>query len=83
MEDPKDLLHRVHRRVLDEMQGGGDARSRDAVGKIGEADRNLRKAIAALYLALDEINSPEVAVDILSEHAAMLVDMIRQIKGGR
>ncbi|MCU0843914.1 MAG: hypothetical protein MUC76_03195 [Spirochaetes bacterium] len=83
MEDPKDLLHRVHHRVLDEMQGGGDARSRDAAGKIGEADRNLRKAIAALYLALEEIDSPAVAVEILSEHAAMLVDMIRQIKGGR
>jgi hypothetical protein len=83
MEDPKDLLHRVHRRVLDEMQGGGDARSRDSVEKIGEADRNLRKAIAALYLALEELDNSAVAVDILSEHAAMLVDMIRQIKGGR
>ncbi|HSV95402.1 MAG TPA: hypothetical protein VLM75_00560 [Spirochaetota bacterium] len=83
MEDPKELLHKVHRRVLDEMRGGGDARSRDAASKIGEADRNLRKAIAALYLALEELDNPTMAVDILSEHAAMLVDMIRQIKGGR
>ncbi len=83
MEDPKDLLNRVHRRVLDEMRGGDDSSPPDARDKVGEADRNLRKAIAALYLALDEVGNPARAVDILAEHAAMLIDMIRQIKGGR
>lgn len=83
MEDPKDLLSRVHRRVLDEMRAGPGPAQADALQKVGEADRNLRKAIAALYLALDELGNPAGAVDILAEHAAMLIDMIRQIKGGR
>jgi hypothetical protein len=75
MEDPKDLLNRVHRRVLDEMRAGSDPAPADAQQKVGEADRNLRKAIAALYLALDELGKPTMAVDILAEHAAMLIDM--------
>lgn len=81
MEDPKDLLRKVHRRALDGVRGG-DAAPADAPDKIAEADRNLRKAIAALYIALDGAGSPAKAVDILSEHAAMLIEMIRQIKGG-
>ncbi len=43
-------------------------------------DKQLRSNIADLYMALNDINDPAKSIEMLSIHAAMLVDMINEFK---
>ncbi len=43
-------------------------------------DKQLRSNIADLYMALNDINDPVKSIEMLSIHAAMLVDMINEFK---
>lgn len=82
--DNSDLLNKVHSRVVDEMLGKGrnpgaqPARLKDLMQK----DQNLRKAIAEFYVALNALGDPAMAVDMIAEHVAILIEMINQYKGG-
>jgi hypothetical protein len=47
---------------------------------VANLDKQLRQNIAELYMALDEIPDKALAIDILAEHVAMMVDMINELK---
>ncbi len=47
---------------------------------VANLDKQLRQDIAELYMALDEIPDRALAIDILAEHVAMMVDMINELK---
>ncbi len=79
--DNSDLLNRVHKRIINELMSHGESRyPREKLEKIFESDTRLRKALADLYINLEDLGNPTIAVDMLAEHAAMLVDMINQFK---
>ena len=48
--------------------------------EIMEKDSRVRKAVADLYMALNSVGKPEVAVNLLAEHVAIMVDMINEFK---
>jgi len=80
--DKSDILNRVHRRMVNDLAGGkGGERSPAAVREIIEKDQQLRKAIAELYFSLEKLSDPKISVELLSDHVAMMVDMINQLKG--
>lgn len=83
MNDPKDVLKDVHKRMVSEFLGRnqGNERKLRQVEIVINQDQSLRKAVADLYLSLNELNDPRIAVEILAEHVAILVDMINQFKG--
>ncbi len=80
--DPNDILSKVHRRVLDNIQkkGGGHDQSSDGVKSIIAKDQALRKAVADLYAKLVELNDPAIAVEMLAEHIAIMVEMLNDFK---
>ena len=81
MGDNSELLNKVHRMVLEQLSGSGAKdNARAAINKLASCDTRLRKAVAELYIILDELNNPEIAVDLLAEHVAILVEMINQFK---
>ena len=43
-------------------------------------DTNLRKSIADYYFALEEMQNPEVAIKLLADHVAIMVEMINDMK---
>ena len=43
-------------------------------------DKNLRKSIADYYFALEEMQNPEVAIKLLADHVAIMVEMINDMK---
>jgi hypothetical protein len=79
--DNTDLLNKVHKRILNELMSHGESQyPKELLEKIFESDSRLRKALADLYLNLAELGNASIAVDMLAEHTAMLVDMINQFK---
>ena len=48
-----------------------------------ELDRKLRKDITEYYFALNKINDPGKAVELLAGHVAIMVEMINELKKGR
>jgi hypothetical protein len=48
-----------------------------------ELDRKLRKDITEYYFALNKINDPAKAVELLAGHVAIMVEMINELKKGR
>ncbi len=80
--DPNDILSKVHRRVLDNIQkkGGTQDQSSDGVKGIIAKDQALRKAVADLYAKLVELNDPAIAVEMLAEHIAIMVEMLNDFK---
>jgi len=45
-----------------------------------ELDRKLRKDITEYYFALEKINDPAKAVELLAGHVAIMVEMINELK---
>ncbi len=45
-------------------------------------DQELRKIISEYYIALKGMNEPAKAIELMTEHVAILVEMINDIKGG-
>ena len=68
------------RRMLDEALGAlGSGRS-GGESAVKEKDARARQAIADLYLALAELKKPDIAINMLAEHIAMMVDMLNEFK---
>jgi hypothetical protein len=79
--DNSELLKNLHKRMMTKLFDKEGASN--GVGNIKiilAKDQNLRKAIADFFLALNELNDPKLAVDMLAEHVAILVEMINQFK---
>ena len=47
-----------------------------------ELDRKLRKDITEYFFALNDINDPKKAVDLLAGHVAIMVEMINELNKG-
>jgi len=48
-----------------------------------ELDRKLRKDITEYFFALNKLNEPAKAVELLAGHVAIMVEMINELKKGR
>ncbi|MBN1500535.1 MAG: hypothetical protein JW982_10280 [Spirochaetes bacterium] len=60
-------------------QRGGGASS-GAQNIIVEKDKIVRKEIAELYSILSSSGDSKIAIDLLSDHVAMMVSMINEFK---
>ncbi|MCX7678052.1 MAG: hypothetical protein N2316_02420 [Spirochaetes bacterium] len=80
--DPNDIIRKVHRRVLNSIQNksGKTANATEGMKAIIEKDQALRKSVADLYATLVEANDPALAVELLAEHIAIMVEMINEFK---
>ena len=67
------------RRMLEQVLGGrgGSGQGGDPVK---EKDARVRQAVADLYLVLTEVKNPDLAINMLAEHVAIMVDMINEFK---
>ena len=43
-------------------------------------DQKLRQTIAEFYMALNEMGDSKKAIDLLSDHVAIMVEMINELK---
>lgn len=74
------------RRMIEEAMGSmGRGRAPQPQGDsvLKEKDACVRQAVADLYLALCETKNTDVAVNMLAEHVAIMVDMINEFKKNR
>jgi len=80
--DNSDILNKVHKRMLSNLQGRGESDSSavERVKSIMSKDQALRKAVADLYVKLNELNDPRLAIEVLAEHIAILVEMLNEFK---
>ncbi len=51
--------------------------------KVIELDRKLRKDITEYFFALNRLNHPGKAVELLAGHVAIMVEMINELKKTR
>ena len=80
--DNNELLDKVYKRMLSNMQGKGqgDPASMERVKVLMTKDQTLRKNIADLFVTLNELNDPQMAIQILAEHIAIMVEMLNEFK---
>ena len=80
--DYNELLNKVHKRVVGNLQGGGegDPAAMERVKKLMAKDQALRKNIADLFVTLNELNDPRIAIDILADHITIMVEMLNEFK---
>jgi 5'-deoxynucleotidase YfbR-like HD superfamily hydrolase len=52
----------------------------ERVKKLMEKDQALRKNIADLFVTLNELNDPRIAIEMLADHIAMMVEMLNEFK---
>ena len=80
--DSSDILNKVHKRMLANLQGreGADSVAVERVKGIMTKDQVLRKAVADLYVNLIELNDRPLAIEVLAEHIAILVEMLNEFK---
>ena len=72
------------RKMLDEVLGSmGSGRQGQGADVIKEKDSKVRQAIADLYVVLEAGKNPDLAINLLAEHVAIMVDMINEFKGAR
>ncbi|MFC1670762.1 hypothetical protein ACFL20_10260 [Spirochaetota bacterium] len=45
-------------------------------------DQRIRKLVAEYYMSLKGMNDPDMAVKLLADHIAILVEMLNEFKGG-
>ena len=81
--DNSDLLNRVHNRMVNDFLKNKNANDAGpgVMKHIIDRDQVLRKAIADLYVSLEKLNDPKLAVEMLAEHITMMVEMLNQFKG--
>jgi len=48
-----------------------------------ELDRKLRKDVTEYFFALNKLNDPAKAVELLAGHVAIMVEMINELKKTR
>ena len=76
-----DILNRVHNRVMDSIIARGPQGKRAGMSqRVAQSDEQLRRAVEEFFLAIEEMGNPELAVELLAEHAAILIEMIKQFK---
>jgi hypothetical protein len=79
--DTRDRLNKVHDKVMDDLfKRKTENGSKQLMDGVAKADQKVRGAVGELFMALDALNDPAIAIDVLSDHAAILVEMINQFK---
>lgn len=75
-------MNSMHKKVLNEIlkQNNTDSVSAGAASVV-EKDKRLRQEIAELYALLQNLQDPAAAINLLSDHVAMMVNMINEFKG--
>lgn len=68
------------RRIIEGALGKMSGSPAQGMEGVLEKDSRVRKAIADLYMALEESGRPDVAVNLLADHVAIMVDMINEFK---
>jgi len=53
------------------------------INQVIEMDRKLRKDITEYFFALNKINDPAKAIELLAGHVAIMVEMINELKKGK
>ena len=48
--------------------------------KVLQVDQKLRKDIAELFMALNDLKDPPKSIELLAQHVAMMVEMINEFK---
>ena len=72
------------RKMLDEVLGSmGSGRPGQGADIIKDRDSKVRQAIADLYSVLEAGKNPDLAINLLAEHVAIMVDMINEFKAAR
>ena len=66
--------------MLNDILGRGKTRNPDPSSAIIERDKLVRKSVADLYSVLSQSNQPDLAVKLLADHVAIMVDMINEFK---
>jgi hypothetical protein len=66
--------------ILGRMGSSGSGAGPRGLEDILEKDSRVRKAVADLYMALTGVQKPDLAVGMLAEHVAIIVDMINEFK---
>ncbi|HPD05776.1 MAG TPA: hypothetical protein P5547_04175 [Spirochaetota bacterium] len=79
--DNSELLNSIHRRIMNELLNHSNEKpGGQKLKEIVTIDQNLRKDIADLYVQLSELGDKEMAINILSDHVAIMVEMIVHFK---
>jgi hypothetical protein len=78
--DNSETLDNLRKRMMARLANSGEGPDAGNVQKVLAKDQNIRKAIAEFFLALNELQDPQIAVDLLAEHVAILVEMINKFK---
>ena len=74
-------MNEFHKKMLNDILGRGKTRNPDPSSAIIERDKLVRKSVADLYTVLSQSNQPDLAVKLLADHVAIMVDMINEFKG--
>ncbi|HPJ14839.1 MAG TPA: hypothetical protein PK419_07630 [Spirochaetota bacterium] len=73
-------MNDFHKKMLNDILGRGKTRNPDPSSAIIERDKLVRKSVADLYSVLTQSNQPDLAVKLLADHVAIMVDMINEFK---
>ncbi|HPA62698.1 MAG TPA: hypothetical protein PLH15_01075 [Spirochaetota bacterium] len=73
-------MNDFHKKMLNDILGRGKTRNPDPSSAIIERDKLVRKSVADLYSVLSQSNQPDLAVKLLADHVAIMVDMINEFK---
>jgi len=68
------------RRIIEGALGRMQGSPAQGMEGILEKDSRARKAIADLYIELEGSGRPDVAINLLADHVAIMVDMINEFK---
>jgi hypothetical protein len=78
--DNSEILNKLHKTMMTRLVNREDDPAIGNLQKVLAKDQDIRKAIAELFLALNELHDPQIAVDMLAEHVAILLEMINTFK---
>jgi hypothetical protein len=71
------------KRIIENALGKMSGSPAQGMEEVLERDSRVRKAVADLYMVLESLGRPDVAVNMLAEHVAIMVDMINDFKNRR
>ena len=78
-------MSEINKKALNDILGRGPQgqQRNDGANALTQKDKIVRQSIADLYYSLSEAKNPELAINMLAEHVAILVDMINEFKKTR
>ena len=79
----RNVLGDVHQKIIRQLLNKPKFQSEgniNALKQVVGVDQNLRAHIAELYKQMNDLNEPALAVELLSDHVAIMVEMIREFK---